>query len=155
MFVITLQTTRYFQLFNKSKEVHFMFERYIILAAICFAGIMFICMCQREALEERRSPKRRYESYAGTLLLWSAFTALVCHDYFQPESTNVFDGVIMTVIMTIGFFLMIAHMGFLIAMWRTRDGQPYFSISGVLPRTVYTMMGVTILFGSGLHIASA
>ena len=126
---------------------------YFVFFVLAILGVMFIYMCQREALEERRSPERRPVSHTGVLLLLSTLTALVCHDYLQPETTGVLGGTIMTAIMAIGWFLMIAHMGFLIAMWRTRAGQSYFSISGVVPRIVHTMMGVSILFGSGLYIA--
>mgnify|MGYP000863760729 CR=1 FL=1 len=128
-----------------------MFEQYLLFGTAIITGIMLVYALQREAFEQRSFPLKKPASYVESApLTWSVFTALICRDYLRPDA-----GTFLIIALTIGFFLVIAHMGFLIAMWRTRDGQSYFSISGVVPRIVYTMMGVSILFGSGLHIASA
>lgn len=133
-----------------------MFEQYLLFGTALITGIMLVYTLQREAFEQRCFPEKRPVSHTGTLLLWSTFTALVCYDYcndYFDFSADVLGNASLIIALTIGFFLVIAHMSFLIAMWRTRDGQSYFSISGVVPRIVHTMMGVSILFGSGLYIA--
>lgn len=132
-----------------------MFEQHLFFGmASITAGIMLVYTLQREAFEQRCFPEKRPVSHTGTLLLWSTFTALVyydyCNDYFD-FSADVLGNASLIIALTIGFFLIIANMGFLIAMWRTRAGQPYLSISGVLPRILFMMIGLLILDSSFLY----
>lgn len=129
-----------------------MFEQYLLFGTALITGIMLVRMLQREAFEQKRySPKEGSTSYVGSALTWSVFAALVCRDYLRPDA-----GTFLIIALTIGFFLVIAHMGFLIAMWRTRDGESYVLVPGVAPRMTYALMGGIILFvGAGPYMAFA
>jgi hypothetical protein len=129
-----------------------MFEQYLLFGTALITGIMLVRMLQREAFEQRSFPPKKPASYVESApLTWSVFTALVCRDYLRPDA-----GTFLIIALTIGFFLVIAHMGFLIAMWRTRDGESYVLVPGVAPRMTYALMGGIILFvGAGPYMAFA
>ena len=128
-----------------------MFEQYLFFGTAIITGIMLVHMLQREAFEQRCSPEKGPTSYVWSALNWSVFAALICRNYLRPDT-----GILLIIFMALGFFLIIAHMGFLIAMWRTRDGKSYILVPGVAPRMAYALIGGIILFvGVGPYMAFA